>query len=309
MNGSVLAQALVTSVILGSLWGLLGTGFGLILGVTGRFNFAYSTTFIWGVYVTIELQGRGVPLVPAILVGTAAAIAIGVMIEVFLFRPLVRAAPTTALLAVFVSSLGIVIIGQNLIQLIWGPSTLTLSPGFTISRIAITAAVGFTNLDAVTVGVCISLLLGIAAFLRWTRLGRAIRAVRENPDMSLAVGINPEHVYILVFAIGSALSAIGGVLLTMRGAATSDAGILPTFTALVVMFLAGLSRGPIGFLIAGLFVGVVQNVVAIWLAADWTPAVTFGILFVFVALLPYTRDRRPQLKWVRRSSRAPAPEA
>jgi branched-chain amino acid transport system permease protein len=296
MDVNTLADALITAVILGSLWGLLGTGFGLILGVTGRFNFAYATTFVWAIYLAIWLQRDGLPLVVDILVGVLAAVVMGVLVEVLLFRPLVNASPDTALLAVFVSSLGVVILGQAVIQLLWGSNTKVLSPGFTLTRISVTHDIGFTNLDVISVAACLVILALVAVVLRWTQLGQAILAVRENPDMSLAVGVNPKLVYVVVFAIGSALSAAGGILLTLRSAASPDAGLQPTFTALVVMFLAGLSSGPGRFLIAGLGIAVVQSVIGIWLSPLWTPALTFGILFVFIASLPYTSGSAPRLR-------------
>jgi branched-chain amino acid transport system permease protein len=287
MTTSDFLQALVTAVVTGSLFALLGTGFGLILGVTGRFHFAYATTFVWSVYLAVAAVDAGVPLYLGILLGILAAVAMGVLMEWFLYRPLVERSPQTALLGVFVTSLGLVVAGENIIRLIWPGGGRTLSPGFTVKRISLGGDIGLTSLDAVTIGVGVVLILALWWWLRSSRYGRAIRAVQENPDMARAVGVWPEGIYLVVFSIGSALGAVAAILMTMRGQVLPDAGIDPTFTALVVMFLAGLRSSPLGFALAAFGVAVIQSVSAVWLSPEWTSPITFGILFLYVALVPF----------------------
>ncbi len=291
MSASEFFQAIVDALVLGSLSGMLSAGFGLILGVTGRFHFAFATTFACSAYVAIALVGAEMPLYLAILVGVLCAVVLGVAIEWLFYRPLVRKT-RHALLGVFVTSLGIVIVGENVIQLLAGSSDENLNVGYTVSRISFGGGVGVTTLDLVTFGVSVLIIAGLWAFIRFARYGRAIRAVQENPSMAQAVGINPALVAIVVFAVASAISGLGAILLTQRGAASPSAGLQPTLTALVVAFLAGLRSSPLRFAVAAVLVALLQQLCLLAIGAVWTPVLTFGILFVYIALSPLLNMHR-----------------
>lgn len=304
MTFSELIQAIVNGIVDGSLWGILAIGFGLILGVSGRFHFAYATTFVVAIYVTAHLHTGGMPLAAAIVLGVVAAVLLGVLIEGYLYRPLVAAAGATALLAVFVTSLGVVVIGENVIRLVWGSAPLTLPTGYMVTRVSLGGGVGVTTLDLVIAGVGVVVTAALWSFIRHAQYGRAIRAVQENPDMATAVGVQPERVYLFVFAVGSALSGIAAILLTQQTAGAPDAGVEPTFTALVAVFLAGLRSSPIRFMLAGVFIGLLQNVVTIWINGLWSPVVTFGLLFVYLAFLPYLEAHPLRLRLPRSRAHA-----
>jgi branched-chain amino acid transport system permease protein len=301
MSSTEFFEALAQSLVLGSLWGLLGIGFGLILGVAGRFHFAYATTFVVTVYLALELIDRGLPLYLGIVGGILAATLLGVLIERFVYRPLASAG-SGALLGVFVTSLGIVIVGENLIRLIWGSASKSLDTGYTLTRIAV-GEVGITNLDAVTFGLCIVLILVVWWMMRFTALGRAMRAVQENPDMAQAVGINPGRIYLVVFAVGSALAGICAVLYAQRTAVTPELGIQPTFIALVVAFLGGVRSSPLRIAVAGFAIATIEQFSLTQISAAWTPVVTFGALFIYVAVSPLADSRWFSTRRIRRIQR------
>src|SRR5262249_7049146 len=154
------------------------------MGVSGRFHFAFATTFVLAVYVTESTRSLGAPFLVAALAGVAASGAAGIAIEDGLYRPLVQKLPSAALLAVFVTSLGLVIFGENAIQLIWSSDPQSLDPGYTVSQIRLVAGSSVTTTDVMTVAVSAGLVLALWAYVRASRFGRAIRAVQENPDMA-----------------------------------------------------------------------------------------------------------------------------
>jgi branched-chain amino acid transport system permease protein len=289
VNGTEVEQVLVIGLIVGSFFGLLGAGFGLIMGVSGRFHFAYATTFVYSVYQATTFISWGAPRYVGILGGVICGAILGILIEAFLYSPLVKRTPHSALLAVFVTSLGIVIIGENGIRLIWGSYSTTLDPGFTVSRLDLGNGVGVTNLDLVMFGVCLLSVLVLWFYLRTSRYGRAIRAVQENPDMAAAVGVKPGLAYLVVFGIGSVMAGVGAMLFTMRGAMVPNSGIQPMFQALVVAFLAGLRSSPLRFLVVGMILGVLQAASDVWISPSWSTVVVFSVLFVYVGLTPYVQ--------------------
>jgi hypothetical protein len=193
MDPTTVFQTIAIGITLGSMYGVLGTGFGIIFGVSGRFHFAFATTFVLTIYIATSFTEAGVPLYIGILGGIAAAAISGVLFEWLFYRPLVRRSPATALLGVFVTSLGLVFVGENLIRLIWGSETRTLDTGFDVSQISLGGDVVITNLDVASVVVCVVLVAALVAYLKMSKQGKAIRAVRENPGMATVVGISPER--------------------------------------------------------------------------------------------------------------------
>jgi branched-subunit amino acid ABC-type transport system permease component len=283
-------QLAVDGVIIGSAYAVIGIAFGLILGVTGRFHFAFAITYTLAAYVATSIVSHvdhtnTARAVLAIAAGLAAAVALGVLIEVVVYRPLTVGQPTLALLAVFVSALGLTIAGENVIRLIWGSSSQVLTTTLTGEGHTI-GEVTFTTFDIVYVAVLWLLVLLTWGFLTFTAHGRAVVAVRVNPEMAAVVGINPARVFSLVFALGSFLGGAAAILFTIRLAASAEMGLLPTFNALVVAFVAGLASGPLRFALFGLGLGLAENISRLWLSVQWSPVVLFSALFLYVALGP-----------------------
>lgn len=283
------AQLGLDGLVNGSLYGLLGASLGLILGVTGRFHFAYAFVFTIAAYVPAVITNSladptTIPYPLVMATGLVAAAVIGMLIEGLVYRPLARSSGAFALLTVFVASLGIAIAGENLIRLVAGSSSLPLT-GPEITGLSF---VGFrmTSLDAASVVVFWLLLAGLAAGLRYTQTGRIIRAVRVNPDMALVVGIRPGRVYLLVFALGSAIAGVAAVFVGLKYAAVPDMGNRPLVYAFVVAFLAGTRSSPLLVGVAGVFLGLVESLSGIWLSAQWSSLVVFAVLFVYLALRP-----------------------
>jgi branched-subunit amino acid ABC-type transport system permease component len=273
-------QALVNGVINGSAYALLGISWGLIYGIARRFHFALAFTYTLAAFIaSVVASGSGVPLVPAILIGLAAAMVAGVLIELG-YQGLAAKIGAAALLPIFVISLGITIAGTNALQLIWGVESRTLP--VTTSNITI-GSVTFTNLQLSLVVVGLALAGATGAMLAWTPLGRQMKAVRSNPEMALAVGIKPSQIYLLVFALGSLLAGVAAVYDGMRFAVTASMGTQPLFYALVVSFLVGTARTPMLVWASGIFVGLAESLSTLWLSIHYTSVVVFGILLVFVS--------------------------
>jgi len=285
VDWTLFQQLFVNGIITGSRYGALGVGFGLILGVTGRFHFAYSISYVVTAYAAIIAADHGVPLLPALVVGLAAGAVLAMLIEGFVYRPLQSSAPTMALLAIFISSLGLVIVGQNLIRLEWGSRSKLLDTGFTVEGLSIGEST-FTSLDVVMVCVLWAVILGVWALIRFTQPGKMISAVRVNPEMARVVGIDSGRVYLAVFAIGSTVAGVVALLSAMKYAALPDMGGQPTFLAFVVAFLAGVGAGPLRAGLTGLVVGMAESLSGLWLSSQWSPVVVFSLLFLYVAVKP-----------------------
>ncbi|OJU83915.1 MAG: hypothetical protein BGO11_15100 [Solirubrobacterales bacterium 70-9] len=286
MSATEFGQSILDGIASGSVFAILGVGLGLIVGVTGRFHFAYAMNIVLPIYFATTLISAGLGTYPAIVIGLLLGAAVGVAMEALLYRPLAERAPQAALLAIFVTSLGLLTVCENVIRLIWGSEPRALDPGFTVSRVDLGTALGLNTLQLVWIGVAAVIVVVLSIYLARGKMGRAIRAVEDNPEMAAAVGISPRRVFAVVFAIGAALAGVGGVLFTMQGAALPESGVLPTFTAFVIVFLAGVKSGVPRFALAGIGVGLLQAISATALGPSWSPVVTFGVLFFYVAAVP-----------------------
>jgi len=279
-------QLTIAGVVNGSAYALVGAGFGLILGVTGRFHFAFTFTYTIAAYIAAEVGvSWGMPFWAAVIFGALVAMVFGVLFERLIYRPLAAQAGPYALLVIFVASLGLAIIGRNVIGLIWINSASQQISGF--SNLGYNyGPVTVTKLNFITVVTSWVLIVALTAILSYTGLGRVVRAVRANPEMSLVVGVDPRTVYLAVFGVGSLLGGVAAVFDATQTAAVPDMGFNPLFYAFVVAFLAGLGSSPLVMGLVGLGLGLVESWAALFMSNQWTSLVVFGILFVYVALRP-----------------------
>jgi branched-chain amino acid transport system permease protein len=274
-------QALVNGVINGSAYALLGMAWGLIYGVVRRFHFALAFTYALAAFIASVVHDQsGFALMLAILVGLAVSVLAGVLIELG-YQGLARKVGAAALLPIFVISLGITIAGTNALQLIWGLGTRTLT-GFSISNISI-GSVTLTSLELSLVILGMVSAVATTALVAWTPFGRQMKAVRSNAEMATAVGINPNRIYLYVFAIASLLAGVAAIYDGMRFAVSADMGQQPLFYALVVSFLVGSARTPLLIWASGIFVGLVESVSTLWLSTHYSTVVVFGLLLLFVS--------------------------
>lgn len=279
------AQLAVAGVVNGSFYALLGVGFGLVLGVTGRFHYAFALVFTLAAYVASVLEtAAGLPAAVSVAAALAAAALLGAAIERLVYRPLALFSGPLSLLTVFISSLGVTIAGVNLITLAWsaGSRTLALVPLVPLQLGSAT----FTSLDLLLVAAAWLSIAALAAVLRLTDLGRAIRAVRGNPTLARIMGTDPGRIHLVVFALGSVLCGMAGILNGARFAVLPDMGDRPVVFAFVVAFLGGTHRSPLAIGLAGLFIGLVESLSGTWVSPQWTSLVVFTVLFAYLILHP-----------------------
>lgn len=284
-DAETVAQLTANGIFRGSAYGLLGVGFALILGVTGRFHFAYSFTYTFAAYMAFTLRFRGpqLPFWVASFLGVLATTVLGVLIERFVYRPLARRAGATALLAVFVAALGIGIAGQNMIALFWGQATQAFfGPDKAAWSLGSTR---FENFDVWQTASSLALVLLLTGLLRFTGLGRAIKATRVNPDLATIIGINANLIYLVCFAIGSFLCGVAAFWYGLQFTVEPNMGQRPVIFAFVVAFLAGTARSPLRVYFTGIAVALVEQWASIWLSVRWTQTAVFVILVGYLVSL------------------------
>jgi branched-chain amino acid transport system permease protein len=282
MSLDLLAQLTVSGLVVGMTYALLGVSFGVIYATTKIFHLAHAVPYAAAAYTAVWASERlGLGLVPACLLGLVVGTVAGLAIEFFAYRPMVGRDAT--LLSVFLVSLGISVAFPNVLQIVFGPENKPL-PGFSNPTYEF-GTVTVSRHDLVTVAVALVLIAAVVSFIDRTRFGRAITAMRTNPTMAAAVGIDRRSVYLLVFGIGSLLVSVSGLLFTLRGVATPTMGLAPILTAFIAAFLGGIGSLR-GAALGGLVLGLVSSWSALFLEVDYGPVVVFGAMFLVLLVRP-----------------------
>jgi branched-subunit amino acid ABC-type transport system permease component len=279
-------QLTVDGFFRGCSYGLLGAGFAMILGVTGRFHFAYAFTYTFAVYMAYQFTfPMGLPFWPSAILGVLVSAVVGVLIERIVYRPLAINAGANALLAIFVASLGLGIAGENFIRLYWGSETQSY---YGPDKVAYTVwDTTFINFDVWQAASAIFLILALAATLRWTPLGRQIKATRVNPELARIIGINANTIYLIVFFIGSLFAGVAAIWYGLKYTVDPAMGFTPVIYAFVVAFLAGTASSPIRVFLTGIVVALIEQYSSIWLSARWTQTAVFVVLVVYLSYLAF----------------------
>jgi branched-chain amino acid transport system permease protein len=278
------AQLTVVAIRNGAFYGLLGVGFALILGVTGRFHFAYGFTYALAAYMIFTFHARShLSLWPSAVMGILLVTVVGVAIEGVIYRPLADRAGPSALLAVFVASLGLGIAGENVIRLLWSSAAQQLQ-GVKTKPYHL-GSTTFLNLDVYMVITAVVLVGLLTLSLRYTPLGRAIKATRSNTTMARIIGINPHTIYLVCFAIGTFMCGAAAFWRAQQFNVQPDMGFQPVIIAFVVAFLGGTARSPLRVFAAGIFISFVEQYSSIWLSARWTQLAIFVVLVAYLVAL------------------------
>lgn len=277
-----MADALVSGVVLGSLYALMASGLSLIWSTLRVFNFAHGALLMLGAYLTWTFtEELGAGLAVAAVAAIAAMVLVGAVAELLLIRPFI-ARPSGDLL-VMVATLAAATIMQNGAQLIWGPRLKQLPEVSSGAVHVFGTAVGANQVAAVIVAP--ALLAAMAVFLRYARLGLAIRAVEQNRDFARLVAIDPRVVYMVTLGLASGLAATAGVLLGGIDFVTPTMGSDPLLKAFVVVAFGGLSS--LTGTIAGAYViGMLEAFSVYLFGLYWAPPLIFATMIVVMMIRP-----------------------
>ncbi|MGA0539550.1 branched-chain amino acid ABC transporter permease [Neotabrizicola sp. VNH66] len=274
-------QLLVNGLINGSHYALLGIGFGLIFSTTGIVHFAYGSVYTFAAYVAwFTASAWGFSLLPAMAAAILGAVILGVLCYTLLYRPLeLRRAPP---LIPLIASLGLNIALENLNAIIFGSGARTADFG---SSVMFLGPVFFTTVHIWQVVSCAVILAALVLFLRKTRYGRAILAMTDDPHMARVVGIDTQRISYLVFALGSAVSAVAATLILMKDGASTHMGFIAVFMGFVAVIVGGVGSLK-GVVAGGFLLGIVESL-GLWkISTEWQSSIAFIVLFIMIMLRP-----------------------
>jgi len=278
-----MSQLVMNSLIAGSIYALVACGFSLIYTTNRFMHFAHGTTIVAAGYLLYQLfQVLGIPFFAASFVSICLAGMLGLSTYYYLYLPLQKRKASNIVL--LIASIGVLIFIENLIQLIFGASVKSI--GY------IKIARGMDLLGAVitplqlTIILSSIILLGVLSFLMYkTILGRNMRAVADNPELSSIIGIDHVKVSKYSFLIGSYLAGIAGILIGL------EQNLEPTMgTSLMIKGFTGAVIGGVGSVpaaaLGSYLLGFAENFGIWYLPSGYKDAIAFILLFLFLLFRP-----------------------
>jgi len=283
MFASTLAEGIGFGLVAAAVIALGAVGLSLQLSVTNYINFAFGDLMTLGAYFVVTLNlSLHMNFYLAGLLGAVALAIVFVLMNIFVLRPFVRSG--ARVFTLLVVTIGVSFIVQNLTIMIWGTGAFqyTVNVGDAIHF----GPVLLTPGDLVIIGVAVVLFAGLHVFLQYTKLGKALRATSNNPDLAMASGINTDLVVNVTWAISGFFAAVSGVALALE---ENNLRPLQGFNELLVIFaaiiLGGIGRQT-GALLGALVIGVATAVVGLYLPSGYDSMIAFGLLIVVLLVRP-----------------------
>jgi branched-chain amino acid transport system permease protein len=274
----------------GSIYALIALGYTMVYGIIQLINFAHGEIYMIGAFVALIVSGvltiygfSGVSiLILAALVAMVYAAAYGYTLERIAYRPL-RNAPR---LSPLISAIGMSLFLQNYVMLSQTPDFLpfpALIPDFAFLD-PVAAYLGSADL-VILVTTALTMIV-LTVLIKYTRIGKAMRATQQDMTMARLVGINVDRVISLTFVIGSVLAAIGGVLIgSYMGQINFYIGFLAGVKAFTAAVLGGIGNIP-GAVLGGLVLGLAESFAAGYVSSSYEDVFAFGILVLILILRP-----------------------
>ncbi|PWE57512.1 branched-chain amino acid ABC transporter permease [Metarhizobium album] len=275
------AQILFGGLFQGSLYAMMAVGLALIWTTIGVFNFTHGVMMMLGAYIAWTLSEIGLPfalVLPLVIVVMAA---VGWALQASVVRPLIGR--PNIVLVVVITTLAAASLIENATLEIWGPRSKQLPPLIAGNTTILGVGVSLHQIAIIVIAPVV--LAALWFFLNRTRLGLALRAVAQNEDASLLVGLNVKALYGLAFAISAALAALAGIFMGGYRFMSPVMGADPLLKALIVVVFGGLSSvsGPI---FAAYLIGFFEAICSYYFGLYWTPALLFAVLIVTLMIRP-----------------------
>ncbi|NOR45624.1 MAG: branched-chain amino acid ABC transporter permease [Candidatus Delongbacteria bacterium] len=275
-------QTIINSLVLSYIFLIVTLSFSIIYSTTRFFHFAHAVIFTSGAYFTFLLHKQlGFSLVLSIPMAILLSILLGCLIEHFIYKPLRKkqAPPMILLLA----SLGTYIFLQNTISMIFGDDTKSIRSGVVKEGLNFfDARITPIQITIITTSIIVTVLMIL--FYKKTQLGKSMKAVASDSELSEYTGINANRVILWSFAIGSGLAALAGILVSLDVDMTPTMGMNALLMGVVVMIVGG--NNIKGMVCAALLLGFAQNYGVWYISSQWKDTIAFVILVLFLLFKP-----------------------
>ncbi|MDT3736960.1 MAG: branched-chain amino acid ABC transporter permease [Denitratisoma sp.] len=278
-------EVLIGGLLSGVMYALVALGYVLIYKASGVFNFAQGAMVFFAALTTVGLVDSGMSLWLAVPLTMVAMVVLGLLTEKIVLRPLVAQHEIT----LFMATIGLTFFVEGLAQAIWGANVRSLDLGIEdvpLEWLLENANMAVSQFDLIASGIAAVLVTLLAIFFSKTKIGRALRAVADDHQAALSIGIPLQHIWGIVWAVAGFVALVAGLLWGARNG-VQFALTFVALKALPVLILGGFTSVP-GAIVGGLIIGASEKLAEVYIGPlvgggieGWFPYV-LALLFLLV---------------------------
>ena len=260
------AEVIATGFLTGIMYSLVALGFVLIFKASGIFNFAQGVMVLFAALTLVGLQEHGVPTWLAIAITVGVMVLLAMAIEKVMLRPLVNQDP----FILFMATIGLTFFLEGFGETLWGSNVKRLDVGIPEQSFEIafgSESMLLNEFDLWAAGIGAVMVLGLALFFHRTPIGRALRAVADDHQAAMAVGISLRTIWVVVWSVSGMVALVAGIMWGAKSGVQFSLSLI-ALKALPVLILGGLTSVP-GAIVGGLIIGIGEKVGEVY----WGPLV------------------------------------
>lgn len=275
---------LINGLNTGSIYALVAIGYTMVYGIIRLINFAHGEIMMFGAYFAFLFAFTlpfDLPFIVVIIISMFLAAVMGMLIERIAYKKLRKAPRISAL----ITAIGMSLFLQNLALLIFGANPKVMKPLISTVPVEI-LGYNVSRLTVYTIVLSIFFMVVLSLFIRKTKPGKAMRAVSQDKEAAVLMGININSIISLTFAIGSALGALGGVFYAMAYSQIFPTlGVMPGLKAFIAAVFGGIGNIT-GAMIGGYVIGILETMIKAYVSSKWVDAIVYGLLVVILLFKP-----------------------
>jgi branched-chain amino acid transport system permease protein len=253
---------LIGGLLAGVMYSLVALGFVLIYKASGVFNFAQGAMVFLAALTFVSIMKMGINFWLALAITLGVMVVLGIGIEKIVLRPLVNQPPIT----LFMATIGLAFVLEGLSQLVWGsqPHGLELGiPDVPMEWLSQKWNINVSQFELFAAGVAGAMVAALALFFQYTRIGRALRAVADDHQAALAVGIPLKNIWAIVWAVAGFVALVAGLMWGARNGVQFALTFI-ALKALPVLILGGFESVP-GAIVGGLIIGASEKLAEVYI--------------------------------------------
>ena len=279
----LLVQQLVNGLAVGSIYALIALGYTMVYGTIKLINFAHGDVYMMGAFIgyfAVMVLKMNVFL--ALLVAMVVCAVLGVVIERVAYKPLRKSTRVAAL----ITAIGVSYLLENVMSYFFGAESRPFPSDFGTETFTLFGDVSVNGKQILIFGVTVVLMALLQFIVRYTKMGKAMRAVAVDEQAAQLMGIDVDGVISFTFALGSALAGIAGVLVGVYyNTISTTMGITVGLKAFVAAVLGGIGSIP-GAMVGGYLIGLLETMVSFFGYSPYRDGVVYFLLFIILIVLP-----------------------
>lgn len=284
-NFIIFFKQLINGLQIGSVYALIALGYTMVYGIIKLINFAHGDFIMVGGYIIVFTipfcSAFGIPIYISVIPAIIMCAILAMLVERIAYKPLRGAGSLSSL----ITALAVSLLLENLCLVLFTSSPRSVPAMFSKDNVAL-GGISITQSSVLTISISIIVMLILQLFVKKTKLGRSMRAVSEDRQASVLMGVKVNRTISLTFAIGSALAAVGSLMYVASYSKVEPyMGMMLGLKAFIAAVLGGIGSIP-GAMVGGFVIGIVESMTKAYINSQLADAFVFGILIIVLLVKP-----------------------